>query len=114
MICNFPLTTKYSVRDDHIYGPARPLLQGFMKLHMNLAVKVTRILLPADILLHHTYIELYIDLFYINGIHFLHKKSCNITFLTAEIFSSKSADKIIQELHTVANMYTAIGFNISV
>ena len=74
MINNFPLTTKDSVRADHIYGPARPLLQGGMKCHRNPYVKVSIIPIPEDISLHHKYIELYIYLFYINGIPFLNKK----------------------------------------
>ena len=38
---------------------------------------------------------------------FLHKKSSEIAFLTAENFSSKISDEILQEIHTLANMYTA-------
>ena len=46
--------------------------------------------------------------------NFLHTQKFNITFLTSEFFSSMSADRIIQELYTVASMYTPRGFNISV
>ena len=85
-----------------------------MKHHRNPYIKVPIISLPADISIHHKDIKIRIDLFYINRLHFLHTKSFNITFLTEEISISRSTDKIIQELHTVANMNKSRGFNISV
>ena len=69
---NFPLTTENSVRADHIYGIAIPLIQGGMKCYRDPAVKVPKNPLPADISLHHKDIELCMD-FYINGMPFLHK-----------------------------------------
>ena len=51
---------------------------------------------------------------YANGMPFLHTKSSNINFLEGENFISGSADKIIQELHTVTNMYKVRGFNINI
>ena len=50
MIRNFPLTTKDSVRSDHIYGPDITLIEGNMKRHSNPGVKVPIISLPEDIL----------------------------------------------------------------
>ena len=94
-MCNFPLTTEDSVRADHIYGIAIPLIQGGMKCYRDPAVKVPKNPLPADISLHHKDIELCID-FYINGMPFLHKQLPNTTFLASENYSSRSADKIIQ------------------
>ena len=48
-----------------------------------------------------------------NGITFLQKKSSKITLLTAENCISRIADKIIQEIHTVTNMYKARGLKIN-
>ena len=42
---------------------------------------------------------------------FLHKYSSKITFLTAKIYISKSAYKIIKALRTDTNMYKSRGFN---
>ena len=47
-----------------------------------------------------------------NGMHFSHTKSYNITFLTSEDCISKSREENIKELNTVTNMYKARGFNI--
>ena len=113
MIHNYSITTKYSVRADHIYGTARPLLQGGIKHHSNTAIKVPIVTLTEYISLHHKYIELYIY-FYINIMPFLNTKLFSITFLAAENFSSNIVDKSIQEFHTVTNMYKTIAFNISV
>ena len=85
-----------------------------MKRHRNTNVKVPILHLPEDILLNHKDIEIYIDFFYINRMPFLYKNSSNITFLTAQIISSRSAYRIIKELQTVASMYTARAFNISI
>ena len=114
MIHNCPFITKDLVIDDRIYGPAKPLLQGSMKHHSKSAVEVPIFPLPAEILLHCKYIKLYIDLFYINGMPFLHTKSSKITLLAVETLSSRSADKIILELHTYSNMHTLRGFNINI
>ena len=67
MILNYPLTTKDSVRADHIYVPARPLLQGGKKRHRNTAVKVPIITLLEDTSLHHKDTKIN-RFFYINGI----------------------------------------------
>ena len=73
MVHNLPLTTKEPVRADRIYGPARPLIQRGMKCHSNTSIKVPIIPLLADISLNHKDIVLYIYLFYINVMPFLHK-----------------------------------------
>ena len=61
MIRNWPLNTEYSVRNDHIYGLVRPLLQRYMKRHKNRAENVLRISLSTGISLNHKKIELYLD-----------------------------------------------------
>ena len=104
MIHNCLTNPEDSVRAHHLYVTAIPLLQGFMKCHRNPAETFPRILLPTDIFLHHKNIELYFD-FYLTGMPFLHTKSSNITFLTAEHFISNNAENIIKELQTVTNIY---------
>ena len=81
---------------------------------MNPDIKVPIIPLTSDILLNHKEIKLYIYLFYINEMPLLHTKKSKIIFLTEENLNSRSADKIIQELDTVDNIYTESGFNINI
>ena len=83
MIRNCPLNAEDTVRANHIYGPARPLLQVGMKFHRNPSRNVPRIPLPTDISLHHRNIKLYIY-FYMNITPFLNTKSSNINFLTED------------------------------
>ena len=64
MIRNCPVTTKDSVRADHINGPDIIVIQGGMKCHINQAIKVQRIPLPIYILLHYKDIKLYIFFIY--------------------------------------------------
>ena len=63
-----------------------------MKHHSNKSVKVPIIPLPEYISLHHKYIKLYIDFFYIKRMPFMHTKSSNITFL--------ASDSLVQGSHT--------------
>ena len=57
MVINCPLNPEYSVRADHIYGPARPLLKIGMEHRRNSSGKVPIVPLPMDILLHHKNIK---------------------------------------------------------
>ena len=114
MIFNCPLNPEDSVRDNHVYVPVIPLLQRGTKRRRNPAKRAPRVPLPTDILLRHKKIELYFYFLYMNGMPFLHTKSSNITFLTAENCTSKSADNIIKELNTFNSMYKARCFNIDV
>ena len=63
MINNCPLNPEDSVRADHIYGPARTLLQGGMKRRRNPSKKEPIIPLSIDISLHHKNIKKYIKIY---------------------------------------------------
>ena len=84
-----------------------------MKCHRNTDVKVPIIPLPEDILLHYKDIKLYIDLFYINEIPFLYKKVPRPPS-SQQKNRFKERRKDHQKLHKIANIYTAICFNIGV
>ena len=75
IIGNCLLNPEDSVRSDHVYGLARPLLQGGMKRRRNPSKMVSRVPLPIDILLNHKSIQLYLNCFFINGMPFLHTNS---------------------------------------
>ena len=95
MIHNCLINTEDYIRVDHIYGPARPLLQGGMKLRRNPAERVPRFPLPTDIFLYHNNIELYFD-FFMNGIPFPHTIVSKIALLAAENCILNSAENIIK------------------
>ena len=108
MICNCPLNPEYPFIANHIYGPARPLLQGGMKRRRNPVDRVPRVPLWTDISLHHNNIKVYFVFLY-EKIPFLHTNSSKVTFFAAEIFISKIVDTIIKQLKTVNIMYKEIG-----
>ena len=103
MIYNCLINPEVSFRSNHIYVPARTLLQGGIKICRNPDEKLPKVLLSTDISLHHKNIELYFN-FYMNRMPFLHTNLSKINFLTAEICISKSTDKIIKKMNTVTNM----------
>ena len=73
MIRNWRLHPEYSVRADHIYGPAISIIQWGIKHHRKPAKRLPRVSPPTDISLHHKNIELYVDFLNMNGMFFLHK-----------------------------------------
>ena len=50
-----------------IYGPGNPLLKGKMKRYPKNSDNIERIPLPLPISEHHKDVQLYIDLFFVNG-----------------------------------------------
>ena len=113
MIQNCPLNLEVSVKSNHIYGPAIPLLQGGMKRQINPDKKVTRVPLPTDILLHRNNIELYFECF-IQMKCLSSIKSHPRSLSSQQKIVFQSADNIIKQLNTVNKMYKERGFNIDV
>ena len=103
IIHNCLLSIEDSVRSDHIYVPARPPFQGGMKGRRNPAEKVPIIPLPTYTSLHHKNIELYFFIYEQNP--FLHTKSSNITFFSAEFFFQK-AQTISSNNYTPSPIFT--------
>ena len=64
MIRNYPLNPEDSVRSNHIYEPARPLLQGGMKRRRNSSERAPRVPTPEYLSLHHKNTELYFIFLY--------------------------------------------------
>ena len=63
IICNCPINPEDSVRANHIYVPARLLLQGGIKCWRNTSDRIPRVPLSIYISLHHNNIKLYFDFF---------------------------------------------------
>ena len=73
--------------------PATTLLQGNMTRYQPKPDKIERIPLSLPIPEHHKYVQIYIDLFLVNGYLFLATKSERLDFVTAHqcksIFSAQ-------------------------
>lgn len=113
LVINSPITVDDIARADVIYGPALSILQGKMTHTTPLVPQLhPRVALPLSIKHHHQWIDLAIDLFWINGITFLHTKSFKLNFRTTSVVSSRSCKQILQNLQPILRMYQACGFKI--
>ena len=64
-------------------------------------------------------VELYVDLFYVNGIPFVHTKSKEINYITIQKLNKRTTGKISRRLKNVmeeweANPISTLGFIVSV
>ena len=58
-------------------------------------------------------IKLYVDIFFVNGIPFLHTKSKDIDFITIQKLTSRKGVKIRKQLKFVISKYLTRGFTIT-
>ena len=110
--------TKVNVDDinraETIYGPALPLLQGKMtRVRPEFAGKIPTVTLPLQIAQNHKHVQIHIDFFYVNKMHFLHTKSEKINFLSVELCNRRNADQIIDAINRVRQIYQHRGFRVT-
>ena len=96
-----------------IYGPDVATLRGKTKKIQNKAISQVRITLPPHILTNHAKVSLGIDLFFVNGIGFLHTISDKIKFRTASMLSDRRKSTIISKLDPILATYHTRGFVIT-
>ena len=96
-----------------IYGPPVPLLQGKTTQKKPLLHKPQHLPLPFNIIQKHPRIDLYVDIFFVNRIPFLHTKSQHIGFITSQRLSSRGQTHIIAHLKHIINKYNKRGFAIN-
>ena len=61
----------------------------------------------------HKKILLLIDLFFVNGVPFLHSTSQKIGLRPAEVLSDRHADSMLKHLHSAIDVHVNHGFTIS-
>lgn len=111
LITDCPLTADNAKRAVEIYGPDIGALNGKMKNRKAAHVpSITPISAPDLIFKHHQYITLSINIFYIQGIPFLHTISRKIQFRTAMYLPDRRKGTILQHLRVVLSLYTDRGF----
>ena len=74
---------------------------------------IPHIYLPSPILKHHQNIELNVDYFYVNRLHYLHKKLSNINFFTVQTGKNRTKNNIETGLVHVIKTYKARGFKVT-
>ena len=113
LITNSEITIDDAARAKHIYGPAKPLLQGQMTRSTPVPTnKIEKIPPPLPIIQLHTSVSLSIDFIFVNTHTFLTTKSSKLNFTTAKYHTSRSISSIINTLNEVKQIYHSRGFNI--
>ena len=112
LLTNTEVTINDVQRATHIFGPAKPLLQGQMTRLKPTTNKIEKIPLPLPIAEHHKSVHLSVDFFFVNGHAFFTSKSAKLNFITAKYHASRSMKKIIETLNEIRHLYTTRGFRI--
>jgi len=112
LLTNTEITIDDLHRADHIFGPAKPLLQGTMIRQKPTVNKIEKIPLPLPISTHHSSLSLCIDFFYMNGHAFLTSKSRKLNFTTAKYHQTRSMKSIINSLDEIRQLYSSRGFRV--
>ena len=112
LLTNTEVTIDDVHRAEHIFRPAKPLLQGTMTQQKPSSTKIEKIPLPLPISIHHSSVSLSVDFFYVNGHVFFMSKSSKLNFTTAKYHKSRSMKSIINSLNDIRQLYSSRGFRI--
>ena len=73
-----------------IYGPPEPLLSGKKTASSQTQFINCQVQLPIEILQHHKYLQLFMDIFYVNRIPFLITKTSKVNYVTVSPFKNRT------------------------
>ena len=111
-LTNTEVTIDDVQRAEHIYGPAKPILQGTMTRQRPTGNKINKISLPLPISTHHSSVSISVDFFFVNGHAFLTSKSRKLNFITAKYHKTRSMKEIITTLNEIRQLYDTRGFRV--
>ena len=112
LLTNTEVTIDDVHRAEHIFGPAKPLLEGTMTRQRPTTNKIEKVPLPLPITTHQTNVDLSIDFFYVNGHVFFTSKSRKLNFVTAKYHQTRTMKSIINTLNEIRQIYSTRGFKI--
>ena len=110
LVTNTEITIDDVERAQHIYGPAKPLLQGAMTRLKPTTNKIEKIPLPIPVSNQHKSVSLSVDFFYVNGHAFFTSKSSKLNFVTVKYHKTRSMKSIIETLDDIKQIYHSRGF----
>ena len=112
LLTNTEVTLDDIQRARHIYGPAKPLLQGAMTRLKPTTNKIEKIPLTLPVSTQHQSVNLSVDFFYVNGHVFFTSKSAKLNFVTAKYHKTREMRSIIETLNEIKHIYHSRGFTI--
>ena len=93
-----------------IYGFPEPLLSGKMTGPSQTQFINSQVRLPIEILQQHKYLQLFMDVFYVNRILFLITKTSKINCITPSHLKNRSKELIIKAINIIKRTYLTRGF----
>ena len=112
-IRNNPITRRSARIAESIYGPSVVNLIG-KTTHRKTEVPITEIeQVPRSILEHYKQVFLEADVFFINGLRFLHTISTDIKYRTSQYIADAKASTLLECLSAVCTLYRARGLDIA-
>ena len=110
LITNTEVTLDDILRAEHIYGPAKPLLQGAMTRLKPANNKIEKVPLPLPVFAQHKLVSLSVDFIYVNGHVFFTSKSAKLDLVTAKYHKTRGMKSIIETLDYIRQIYHSRGF----
>ena len=98
---------------NNIYGPPVAALQGKLTRPSQVRNNATQSPIPKDITEESMKIKLYLDIFYIDSVPFLHTKSKDINYVTVQHLPNRKEETLVTKLGFVVNRYLRRGFTIT-
>ena len=96
-----------------IYGPPFATLQGKLTRPPQARNDATQYPIPNDITQELLKIKLYLDIFYIDSVPFLHLKSKDANYVTIQHLPNRKEETLVTKLSFVVNQYLRRGFTIT-
>ena len=101
-------------RADNIFGDPIPLLKGKMCRRSPIRhPRRTKMRLPLEFLRQHKDLNLFVDIFFVNGSPFFLSKSGNINYISVSFLKSRKASEILEAIKKHINKYQTRGFHIT-
>ena len=115
LIRNCPVTHDDAKRAMAIYGPDVAVLKGKMT-RSAAAPRIPTfeaVPIPAPLLEHHSTVTLCVDIFFVQGLGYLHTISRNIGYRTVVPIANRGVPTLLPKLRSVLRLYEARGFRVS-
>ena len=96
---------------ENIYGMPYQLLRGKMLRKRPIRHERSEIVpVPTMIATRYKQVQIFMDIFFVNKLVFLHTKSENINYRSVQALKSRNTTAIIQGINVVKNKYETRGF----
>ncbi len=114
LIRNCPVTSDDAKRALKIYGPDEARLKGNTVKKQNSAIpNYQAVRIPAPIIAKYSNVQLFIDIFWVNGHPYFHTISEWIKFRTVAAINNRSKRTLISETQAVIRLYESRGFTVT-